>query len=82
MLKRRTQSSVDVDFAFCTSLEANALHGKYSAVRLLYDFTKIKSLNAKVSGKIKHVYCRCAKDTDVAGTLLPSVAAWWIGSKI
>jgi len=56
--------------------------GKYSAVQLLYDFTKTKSLNAKVSGKIKHVYYRCAKDTDVAGKLLPSVAAWWIGSKI
>jgi len=32
--------------------------------------------------KFKHVYYRCAKDTDVAGKLLPSVAAWWIGSKI
>lgn len=46
---REPRSSLDVDFAFCISLEAPALHGeKYSAVQL-YDFTKIKCLNAKVS---------------------------------
>lgn len=44
------QSSLDVDFAFCISLEAPALHGKYSAVQV-YDFTKIKCLNAKVTQK-------------------------------
>ena len=36
------ESSLDVAVAFCTSLDANALHEKNSAVRLMYDFTKLK----------------------------------------